>query len=53
MSGMYSDLLNVLRAKANRKAPNNVIWSECLRVIEDLMAENERLRSEMEVLKKL
>ena len=44
---MYSDLLDTLRAKSNKKAPNNVIYSECLRVIEELMAENKRLEAQI------
>lgn len=46
---MASDL-ETLRAKSSRKAPNNVIWSECVRAIEELMAENKRLRHELEVI---
>lgn len=48
----YKDLLETLRAKANRKAPNNVIWGECVKVIEELMAENKRLRYELAELKR-
>lgn len=47
----YKDLLETIRAKANRKAPNNVIWSECARVIETPAEENERLRRELAALK--
>ena len=47
MASEYEDLLETLRAKANRKAPNNVIWSECLRVIEELIAENKRLEAQI------
>lgn len=46
----YKDLLETLRAKAQRKAPNNVIWGECVKAIEELMAENKRLRHELKVL---
>ncbi len=44
---MYKDLLDALRARANRKAPNNVIYAECLRVIQELIAENQRLQAQM------
>ena len=44
---MHSDLLDALRAKLGRKSPNNVIYSECLRVIEELIAENKRLEAQI------
>ena len=44
---MYKDLLDALRARANRKAPNNVIYAECLRVIQELIAENQRLEAQI------
>lgn len=43
----YENLLQLLMVKENRKAPNNVIWSECLRVIEELIAENKRLEAQI------
>lgn len=49
----YEDLLETLRAKANRKAPNNVIWGECARAIETLAEENKRLRYELAELKRV
>lgn len=52
MASEYEDLLETLRAKANRKAPNNVIWGECARVIETPVEENERLRCELAKLKR-
>ena len=51
MASEYEDLLETLRAKANRKAPNNVIWGECARAIETLVEENKRLRYELAELK--
>ena len=50
-AGEYKDLLAILRAKEQRKAPNGVIWGECLRVIEELMDENKRMQDELEELK--
>lgn len=47
MASEYKDLLEIIKAKANRKAPNNVIYSECLRVIEELIAENKRLEAQI------
>lgn len=44
---MYSDLRDTLKVKSSRKAPNNVIYSECLRVIEELIAENKRLEAQI------
>ena len=52
MASEYKDLLEALRAKAQRKAPNNVIWGECLRELEELMAENKQLRSDLEELRR-
>ena len=48
----YKDLLETIRAKANRKAPNNVIWGERAKVIETLEEENKRLRRELAELKR-
>lgn len=47
MASEYEDLLQLLRVKAKRKAPNNVIWGECVKAIEELMAENKRLEAQI------
>ena len=51
-AGEYKDLLAILRAKEQRKAPNGVILGECARVIKLLLEENERLRCELAELKR-
>lgn len=43
----YEDLLQTLRARESRKAPNNVLYSACRQAIEELIAENKRLEAQI------